>query len=547
MMAPQNFSLPDKRIVKINNASLTHYRLGKHHPMEFFEWAIFAEDSWQKTALGSYATSEQFWVVQPLQYAYFHPNSGRQPALVIKGVEYKGLPQPYFCIVATPPFKNKAKFKKPADLLSYVPMEQIKLFSLVIPQDVDKEVSGLVKHLQQFQEFSLKSRDDIAEYLKSPVAQRWAMVDEIHKAREQEIFCKKSCVSDAAQQAALRATWSAHVDTYRVHVLKPGNQEVYDSPYPDRIIQVELPSNASNSEAANKSGGKVDKICVELAAKKSEEANKPIFSAADAEAKELQIQANYVEAKAKQAKQDAPELGTPPKEAEAEEVRDEWDIAAEKMCDEHNEKRANEKKKATKPKESVKEKNEKKRKRRDELLVEPNLQPKDSKRVSKKIVRDAADGDSPEKKAPASKKKDEKAPPDDPPPEKLKRHRRSGMKYNTKGKQSAAALEKVLAHLKSQDGTDGNNVNYDGLVATLEEAGLPTGPSKDEGQSTSSGHESALVRSLTQQLEAKNNELINLRMEFAAHKVEMAELGTRMYRQAVKDLKGIPDSPLKEK
>jgi hypothetical protein len=55
------------------------------------------------------------------------------------------------------------------------------------------------------------------------------------------------------------------------------------------------------------------------------------------------------------------------------------------------------------------------------------------------------------------------------------------------------------------------------------------------------------VRSLTQQLEAKNNELINLRMEFAAHKVEMAELGTRMYRQAVKDLKGIPDSPLKEK
>ena len=202
MMAPQNFSLLDKHTVKINNASLTHYRLGKHHPMEFFEWAIFAEDSWQKTALGSYATSEQFWVVQPLQYAYFHPNSGRQPALVIKGVEYKGLPQPYFCIVATPPFKNKAKFKKPADLLSYVPMEQIKLFSLVIPQDVDKEVSGLVKHLQQFQEFSLKSRDAIAEYLKSPVAQRWAMVDEIHKAREQEIFCKKSCVSDAAQQAA---------------------------------------------------------------------------------------------------------------------------------------------------------------------------------------------------------------------------------------------------------------------------------------------------------------------------------------------------------
>jgi hypothetical protein len=33
-MAPQNFSLPDKRTVKINNASLTHYRLGKHYGLQ---------------------------------------------------------------------------------------------------------------------------------------------------------------------------------------------------------------------------------------------------------------------------------------------------------------------------------------------------------------------------------------------------------------------------------------------------------------------------------------------------------------------------------
>jgi hypothetical protein len=111
-MESNNFSMPQSFDCKVNNASVTHYRLGKHHPMEFYEWAVFVTSSWKKTALGTYTTSEPCWIAQPLQFVHFKANTTRQPALLIKGVEHKGLGQPYFAVVATPPFKKKTKFKE---------------------------------------------------------------------------------------------------------------------------------------------------------------------------------------------------------------------------------------------------------------------------------------------------------------------------------------------------------------------------------------------------------------------------------------------------
>jgi hypothetical protein len=61
--------------------------------------------------------------------------------------------------------------------------------------------------------------------------------------------------------------------------------------------------------------------------------------------------------------------------------------------------------------------------------------------------------------------------------------------------------------------------------------------------STSFGEGSALVNDLRDRLEKKTEELNQLRNEFAEYKMDMAEKLAGQYRQAVKDLNGLPASP----
>ena len=61
--------------------------------------------------------------------------------------------------------------------------------------------------------------------------------------------------------------------------------------------------------------------------------------------------------------------------------------------------------------------------------------------------------------------------------------------------------------------------------------------------STSFGEGSALVNDLRDRLEKKTEELNELRNEFAEYKMDMAEKLAGQYRQAVKDLNGLPASP----
>ena len=517
--------MPQSFDCKVNNASVTHYRLGKHHPMEFYEWAVFVTSSWKKTALGTYTTSEPYWIAQPLQFVHFKANTTRQPALLIKGVEYKGLGQPYFAVVATPPFKKKTKFKELGDLLSYVPMTDVLSFSKTVPQSAKGDLPGLVKHLPQFSQFNLKTVDEVAGYLTMPVSERWAMVDEVHDNREKAIFFNKGILGDTAAKQSMQASYENHLTTMRTHVLKETNKAVYDTPYPDRISLVEARGRTFAEAEAEAAKNK----CVAA----------PDDAPLSVEAATLEVQAKAIDFATAAASK--PEVPVASAEVAADVVEMTCEVAGDETTNEATEK-------ATKKAVSKLQK----RKRRGDLAVESqNLVPKHTKRQSRKVVKDFTvnkedkeedkeEAELPDKASKPTKKADKAKESDD---GKVRRQRKSGLTYNTVAKKNQKALEVLMKTLEGK--AEGEPVDCAELLKDLKDGNADEIAKVGLGKvtSTSFGEGSALVNDLRDRLEKKTEELNQLRNEFAEYKMDMAEKLAGQYRQAVKDLNGLPASP----
>jgi hypothetical protein len=212
-----NFSLDTTKTLRVDQASLCRYMLDQKNPAEYWRGILFSEDDVKKDKQGRFMVSEPYWVLQPLHWLSFE--GARKPGLLIRVTQYGTESSAIFLKIATPPFKTKANFKKAEEIISYATWTELKAVSLTIPEEFNKDIGGLIKHLRDFKEYGIDSRAAISDHLNLTLTQRMPCIKFVHK---------------------------------------------YNVPIFDRFV--EAPAAAKKSEAAKKSGGKVDKICVELAA-----------------------------------------------------------------------------------------------------------------------------------------------------------------------------------------------------------------------------------------------------------------------------------------
>jgi hypothetical protein len=254
-----NFSLDTTKSLRVDQASLCRYMLDQKNPAEYWRGIIFSEDDVKKDKQGRFMVSEPYWVLQPLHWLSFE--GARKPGLLIRVTQYGTESSAIFLKIATPPFKTKANFKKAEEIISYAPWTELKAVSLTIPEEFNKDIGGLIKHLRDFKEYGIDSRAAISDHLNLTLTQRMPCIEDCHKLRTSAIL-KFQCPKDQAQQAMLSAAWARRVEPVKAFLEKFVHK--YDVPIFDRFV--EAPAAAKKSEAAKKSGGKVDKICVELAA-----------------------------------------------------------------------------------------------------------------------------------------------------------------------------------------------------------------------------------------------------------------------------------------
>jgi hypothetical protein len=202
------FCMPEMYEMKVDNSTLSHYRLGPTNPMNFWRFAIFEKGAVTRAAIGHYETTQLYWIAEPLQWVTFKKQ--RPPGLLLRGIDYKlrGIDS-FYVVVATPPFKKKANLKSESELVSYVLLSEVLNFSTTVPADI-KDIALLVKGLCIFKEIGVGTVEEMADFMTAAsVPRRIELLEELHEARVKSIFQAKNCQNDAAM-APCNCSWKAH-------------------------------------------------------------------------------------------------------------------------------------------------------------------------------------------------------------------------------------------------------------------------------------------------------------------------------------------------
>ena len=510
-MAQHNFSMPASFDVKIDNSSITHYRLSSSNPCQFFSFAVLESGQWTRSAPGHYVTAEPYWIAEPLQYVYFKGN--RPPALFLYGVDYKRKNGPsHFVVVATGPYKKKTNFKSESELLSYVDITEVLSFSDWVPQEDQKHLPGLIRHLKCFKEVGMTSAEGYKEYMDKPISDKVKTMDEIQEEVKQYTFRSKNILSDTAMQTSLLVTWEPHIAAMRTHLLKDENASTYNTVFAERV---KLVPKLPNTKAP------------------AQKPQQPQETTAESE-KGLPLDAEVLQ---KAATVTATVIEAADKASDADKA---VDAAVEKASDAASD-AAVEKAKA------------KKRKPRGGLSEEPEiskqLKPLHSKRKSKKPKYADAEGTESEgetgKAAKPKSDKSEKsteqksAQKDNMDTGTRRRPRPTGLKYDTQAKKNKRMLETLLHSLPQNDNP--------ALKAAIEEFKTETNVANTSQVPWSDPNSSRCCegcKKLQEQLIHADIKLQKLQVEYAEFQVSAQKEIAAAYRKAIKDLRNLPDSPM---